>query len=47
MLYRDAAKAEAYAGMRKALLDVSNEWFAMADRIERLGIVRRINALFH
>jgi hypothetical protein len=44
-LYREAARAEPYTGMRKALLDVSVSWLEFADRIERLEILRQINRL--
>ena len=44
-LYEQQAKAESFAGMRTALLSVSRDWLAIADKIDRLAIVREINSV--
>jgi hypothetical protein len=46
-LYLDAADAEKHVGMRAALLDLNRSWMALAEQIERLAIVRQINALLN
>jgi hypothetical protein len=44
-LYEQRAKAEPFAGMRTALLSVSRDWSNIADKIDRLSIVREINSV--
>jgi len=44
MCYAGQAYTEPQVGMRIALLSVARSWQAMADQIERLEIVRKINA---
>ena len=46
-LYLDAANAEKYVGMRAALLDLSRSWSALAEQVERLAIVRKVNSLLN
>jgi hypothetical protein len=43
-LYEQRAKTEPFAGMRTALLSVSRDWSNIADKIDRLAIVREINS---
>jgi len=44
-LYEKQAKAEPFAGMQTALLSVSRDWLEIADKIDRLAIVREINSV--
>jgi hypothetical protein len=44
MRYAAQAYTEPKTGMRTALLRVAKSWQAIADQIERLEIVREINA---
>jgi len=44
MRYAGQAYTHPQVGMRTALLNVARSWQAIADQIERLEIVRKINA---
>jgi hypothetical protein len=44
MRYAGQAYTEQQVGMRAALLNVARSWQAIAEQIERLEIVRKINA---
>ena len=46
-LYLDAADAEKHVAMRTALLDLSRSWSAIAEQVERLAIVRKVNSLLN
>jgi len=43
-LYEEQARAEELPGMRAALFSVSHDWRELADKIDRLAIVREINS---
>ena len=45
VLYAEQANAEPQVGMSTALLNVARSWQAIAAEIERLELVREINAL--
>jgi hypothetical protein len=44
MRYAGRAYTEAQVGMRTALLNLAQSWQAIADQIERMEIIRKINA---
>ena len=43
----DAAKVEDQAAVRTALLTLNRSWIAVANQIERLAIVRKVNSLLN
>ena len=43
--YEEKAAFEPFEGMRKAFLSVARDWLELADKIERLIIVREINSV--